>query len=285
MRRIVSLMLVLMLTLCLCACGEKTEAGKKYEDIPGLEDGILTVGMECAYAPYNWMQMDDSNGAVPIANNSGAYADGYDVMIAKKIADYYGVTLEVMAIGWDGLNPALAEDALDAVIAGQSMTEERMQEVTMAGPYFYADIVCLARKDTVQASATGISQMTGTGTAQDGTVWYNTFLDQMPGITKTSAAETATAMIMAVAESKVDFACTDLPTAMGACAIYDNLVILNFNETDDNFAASEGDINIGISVKLGNTGLADMMDEVLKDMDVDDFNDLMNQAIAIQPEI
>ena len=285
MRRIISLMLVLMLTLCLCACGEKTEAGKKYEDIPGLEDGILTVGMECAYAPYNWMQMDDSNGAVPIANNSGAYANGYDVMIAKKIADHYGVTLEVMAIGWDGLNPALAEDALDAVIAGQSMTEERLQEVTMAGPYFYADIVCLARKDTVQASATGISTMTGTGTAQDGTVWYNTFLDQMPGITKTSAAETATAMIMAVAESKVDFVCTDLPTAMGACAIYDNLVILNFAGTDDDFNASEGDINIGISVKKGNTGLADMMDDVLKDMDADDFNDLMNQAIAIQPEI
>lgn len=285
MRRIVSLMLVLMLTLCLCACGEKTEAGKKYEDIPGLEDGILTVGMECAYAPYNWMQMDDSNGAVPIANNSGAYANGYDVMIAKKIADYYGVTLEVMAIGWDGLNPALAENALDAVIAGQSMTEERMQEVTMAGPYFYANIVCLARKDTVQASATGISQMTGTGTAQDGTVWYNTFLDQMPGITKTSAAETATAMIMAVAESKVDFACTDLPTAMGACAIYDNLVILDFNETDDNFAASAGDINIGISVKKGNIGLAEMMDDVLTSMTAEDFNDLMNQAIAIQPEI
>ena len=285
MRRLVCLMLALMMAVCLCACGEKTEAGKKYDDIPGLEDGILTVGMECAYAPYNWMQMDDSNGAVPIANNSGAYANGYDVMIAKKIADHYGVTLEVMAIGWDGLNPALAEDALDAVIAGQSMTEERMQEVTMAGPYFYADIVCLARKDTVQASATGISTMTGTGTAQDGTVWYNTFLDQMPGITKPSAAETATAMIMAVAESKVDFACTDLPTAMGACAIYDNLVILNFNDTNDNFAASEGDINIGISVKLGNTGLADMMDAVLKDMDVDDFNDLMNQAIAIQPEI
>ena len=265
MRRLVCLMLALMLTLCLCACGEKTEAGKKYEDIPGLEDGILTVGMECAYAPYNWMQMDDSNGAVPIANNAGAYANGYDVMIAKKIADYYDVALEVMAVGWDGLNPALAEGSLDAVIAGQSMTEERMEEVTMAGPYFYANIVCLARKDTVQASATGISQMTGNGTAQDGTVWYNTFLDQMPGITKTSAAETA--------------------TAMGACAIYDNLVILDFNETADNFTASAGDINIGVSVKKGNNGLADMMDAVLKDMTADDFNNLMNQAIDIQPEI
>lgn len=285
MRRLVCLMLSLMLAASLCACGEKTEAGTKYEDIPGLEDGILTVGMECAYAPYNWMQMDDSNGAVPIANNPGAYANGYDVMIAKKIADHYGVALEVMAVGWDGLNPALSEGSLDAVIAGQSMTEERMEEVTMAGPYFYANIVCLARKGTPQASATGISQMTGTGTAQDGTVWYNTFLDQMPGITKTSAAETATAMIMAVAESKVDFACTDLPTAMGACAIYDNLVILDFNETDDNFAASEGDINIGISVKKGNTGLADMMDAVLGNMTNEDFNNLMNQAIEIQPEI
>ena len=107
----------------------------------------------------------------------------------------------------------------------------------------------------------------------------------MPGITKTSAAETATAMIMAVAESKVDFICTDLPTAMGACAIYDNLVILNFAETDDNFNATEGDINIGISVKLGNTALADMIDDVLDDMTVEDFNDMMNQAIENQPEI
>ena len=285
MRRIVCLVLTLVLALCLCACGQKTEAGKKYEDVPGLEDGVFTVGMECAYAPYNWTQMDESNGAVPIANNPGTYANGYDVMIAKKIADHYGVTLEVMAVGWDGLNPALGTGTLDAVIAGQSMTEERLQEVTMAGPYFYADIVCVARKGTAQASATGISQMTGTGTAQDGTVWYNEFLDQMPGITKTSAAETATAMIMAVAESKVDFICTDLPTAMGACAIYDNLVILNFAETDDNFNATEGDINIGISVKLGNTALADMIDDVLDDMTVEDFNDMMNQAIENQPEI
>ena len=218
MRRLVCLMLSLMLAVSLCACGEKTEAGKAYEDIPGLEDGILTVGMECAYAPYNWMQMDESNGAVPIANNPGAYANGYDVMIAKKIADHYGVALEVMAVGWDGLNPALGEGSLDAVIAGQSMTAERMEEVTMAGPYFYADIVCVARKGTAQASDTGISPLTGTG-------------------------------------------------------------------TDDNFNASEGDIKIGISVKKGNTGLADMMDAVLGNMTNDDFNNLMNQAIAIQPEI
>jgi len=286
MKKFVAIVLSLMLAVGLCACGEsKTESGKTYADVPGLEDGILTVGMECAYAPYNWTQMDDSNGAVPIANNPGTYANGYDVMIAKKIAEHYDVTLEVMAIGWDGLNPALDEGKLDAVIAGQSMTEERLEEVEMAGPYFYANIVCVARKDTPQAAATGISNLTGTCTAQTGTVWYNDFIDQIPGATKTSAAETANAMVMAVAESRVDFICTDMPTAMGACATYDNLMILDFSGTDDDFAASEGDINIGISVKLGNTALKDMMDEVLEDMTVEDFNDLMNDAIAVQPEI
>ena len=286
MKKLIAIVLSLMLTVSLCACGgSKTESGKTYADVPGLEDGILTVGMECAYAPYNWTQMDDSNGAVPIANTPGTYANGYDVMIAKKIAEHYDVTLEVMAIGWDGLNPALDEGKLDAVIAGQSMTEERLEEVEMAGPYFYANIVCVARKDTAQAAATGISNLTGTCTAQTGTVWYNSFIDQIPGATKTSAAETANAMIMAVAESRVDFICTDMPTAMGACATYDNLMILDFSGTDDDFAASEGDINIGISVKLGNTALKDMMDEVLKEMTVEDFNNLMNDAIAVQPEI
>ena len=286
MKKLIAIVLSLMLTVSLCACGgSKTESGKTYADVPGLEDGILTVGMECAYAPYNWTQMDDSNGAVPIANNPGTYANGYDVMIAKKIAEHYDVTLEVMAIGWDGLNPALDEGKLDAVIAGQSMTEERLEEVELAGPYFYANIVCVARKDTAQAAATGISNLTGTCTAQTGTVWYNSFIDQIPGATKTSAAETANAMIMAVAESRVDFICTDMPTAMGACATYDNLMILDFSGTDDDFAASEGDINIGISVKLGNTALKDMMDEVLKDMTIEDFNNLMNDAIAVQPEI
>ena len=286
MKRIVCLVMTLVLALSLAACGgtPDTSDGTVYVEIPGLEDGVLTVGMECAYAPYNWTQMDDSNGAVPIANNPGAYANGYDVMIAKKIAEHYGVALEVMAVGWDGLNPALAEGALDAVIAGQSMTEERLEEVTMAGPYFYANIVCVARKDTAQASATGISQLTGTCTAQDGTVWYNEFLDQIPGATKVSAVETATAMVMAVAEARVDFGCTDMPTAMGACAINDNLVILSFDE-DDDFQASEGEINIGISVKKGNTALADMMDAVLDTMTEADFNDLMNDAIAVQPEI
>ncbi len=292
MRRLIAIVLALTMAMALSACGSsetnETTAPAANENtlvVPGTEDGVLTVGMECQYAPYNWTQMDDSNGAVPIANNPGAYANGYDVMMAKKICEAYGWELEIMAIEWGGLTPALNAGTIDAVIAGQSMTEERMAEVDMAGPYFYASIVCVAKAGSEQAAATGISNLTGTCTAQTGTIWYDSCLPQIPGAEIMTEAETAPAMIMAVESGTVDFICTDMPTALGACATYDDLVVLDFTGTDDDFVVDEGEINIGISVVKGNTQLQDAINAILGGMTADDFNALMDEAISVQPEI
>ena len=309
MKKILALTLALVLALSLCACGggnadtTTTDNGDAadtaaveippVEDltgtdtsaIPGVEDGVLTVGMECTYAPYNWTQNDDSNGAVPIVNNPGSYANGYDVMIAQRICDAYGWKLEVQAINWDGLIPALNAGTIDAVIAGQSMTTERLEQVDMAGPYFYASIVCVAKKDSEQAKAKGISELTGSCTAQTGTIWYDSCLPQIPGAQIMAEAESAPAMIMAAESGTVDFICTDMPTAMGACATYSDLAILDFSDTEDNFKVDEGEINIGISVVKGNTELKDAMDKVLAPLNADIFNAIMNQAIAVQPTI
>lgn len=245
--------------------------------------------MECAYAPYNWTQNDDSNGAVPIVNNPGSYANGYDVMIAQRICDTYGWELEIMSLDWAGLIPALQAGTIDAVIAGQSMTEDRMAEVDMAGPYFYASIVCVTKEGSDVASATGISQLTGTCTAQTGTIWYDTCLPQAAEVADIEImpqTEDAPAMIMAVESGTVNFICTDIPTAMGACARYDDLTILDFSDNaEDNFDVSEGDINIGISVVKGNTQLKDAIDTVLAPLNGDIFNAIMNEAIAVQPTI
>lgn len=302
-----TLTLALSLALTLTACGGKTDptptpdgenttpvhtvapvanlTGVDTSAIPGVEDGVLTVGMECAYAPYNWTQLDDSNGAVPIVNNPGSYANGYDVMIAQRLCDAYGWDLEVMAIEWDGLNAALASGTVDMVIAGQSMTAVRMAQVDMAGPYFYASIVCVTKAGSEQAAATGISNLTGTCTAQTGTVWYDTCLPQISGAQMMPQAETAPAMVMAVESGTVDFICTDMPTAMAACATYPDLTILDFTGTEDNFQVSEEEINIGLSVRQGNSQLQECANTVLNDMSVEDFNALMNQAISVQPEL
>ncbi len=276
MKRIVCLVLALMMVaLSLAACGSKAKTG--------VEDGVLTVGMECAYAPYNWAQTDDSNGAVPIANVPGAYANGYDVMMAKKICEAYGWQLEVKKLDWDSLVPAVQTGEIDCAIAGQSMTAEREEIVDFAGPYIYASIVCLVQKDSALANAKGISELTGTCTSQRGTIWYDTCLPQIKGATIQSAADDAGAMLLAVSSGTCDFVCTDMPTAQGAVVTYPNLTILDFSGSSDDFEVSDEEVNIGISVREGNKTLLEAMNKVLDPMNANDFNNLMAQAVAIQP--
>ena len=249
----------------------------------GVEDGVLTVAMECAYAPYNWAQPDDSNGAVPI-KDSILYANGYDVMTAKAICEANGWKLEILQLDWDSLIPAVQSGICDAVIAGQSMTSERMESVHFAGPYLYASIVCLTRKDSAFANAKGISELAGgTCTSQSGTIWYDSCLPQIKDAKIGMPAESAPAMLMAVASGTVDFVCTDMPTAQGALIAYPDLVILDFSGSEDDFNVSEEEINIGISIRKGNTVLKEAIDAYLKPKTADDFNALMGEAIKIQP--
>ncbi|MCD8197471.1 MAG: transporter substrate-binding domain-containing protein [Lachnospiraceae bacterium] len=309
MKKYVAILLTLAMACSLAACGssgstatdttsteestedtEEAEAAETAEDAEtsevasGVEDGVLTIAMECAYAPYNWTQSDDSNGAVEISNVPGQYANGYDVMIGKLICEANGWELEVVQSDWDSLVPAVQTGTIDAVIAGQSMTEERMEQVDFAGPYFYASIVCVTKADSEFADAQGISDLAGgTCTAQIATIWYDSCLPQIEGAEIQTASETAPAMLMALETDTVDFICTDMPTAMGAVAAYPDMKILDFSGTDDDFEVDEGEINIGISLMKGNTVLKEAIDSVLSTMTVDDFNELMDEAIAIQP--
>lgn len=305
MKKFLSLLMAAAICLSLAACGGSGDSSPADTEPPagtetpadagaaasGVEDGVFTVGMECAYAPYNWTQMDDSNGAVPISNVPGSYANGYDVMIAKKIAEANGWELEIVSSAWDSLCPAVQSGTMDANIAGQSMTADRMEQVDMAGPYYYATIVCVTTKDSPYASATSIADLAGGKcTAQSGTIWYDSCLPQIENAQLQSPAETAPAMIMSLQTGTVDFICTDMPTAMGAAAKDDSLVILNFSGTDGDFQfATEEEraenVNIGISVAKGNTVLKDAIDSVLSCMTEDDFNALMDEAISVQPEI
>ena len=291
MRKITCLVLAMLLTLSLAACGGKTETTATTaaaSSSTGVEDGVLTIAMECAYAPYNWTQGDDSNGAVPISNVPGSYANGYDVMIGKKIAEANGWQLEVIQSDWDSLVPGVQTGIFDAVIAGQSMTAERSEQVDFAGPYFYATIVCVTKKDSPFATAKSISDLAGGKcTAQIATIWYDQCLPQIEGANVQTAAETAPAMLMALETGSVDFICTDMPTAQGAIAAYPDMTILDFSGTDGDFQFSDQvraeNVNIGVSVKKGNTELKDKIDAVLSTMTQDDMNALMQQAIAVQP--
>lgn len=282
MRRI--LRNVLIIAILIAGCILLTGcASNNTNEVVSEETKVLRVGMECAYAPYNWAQADNSNGAVPIAG-SNEFAYGYDVMMAKYLAEKMGYTLEVHQIDWDSLPVALQSNKIDCVIAGQSITTERLQTVDFTTPYYYASIVGLTNNSSNYASATGVADLKGaTCTSQINTVWYDVCLPQIENANILPAMETAPQMLVSLNSGKTDLIVTDMPTAMAATKVYPEMKILDFTNSQDNFKVSDEEINIGISVKKGNSELLNSLNTALSTLTTDDFERMMNDAITVQP--
>lgn len=295
MKKVMALALAAMMAAAsLAACGGKaTEttaaaggdaAGTTAAAEPAAaEKKVLKVAMECGYAPYNWTQPDDSNGAVPISG-SPDYAYGYDVMMAKLIAEKLGYDLEIVKLDWDSLVPAIQSGTVDCVIAGQSITSERLEMVDFTKPYYYASIISLVKADGAYANATDVAGLAGaTATSQQNTVWYNVCLPQVPDANILPAQESAPAMLVALSSGKCDLVVTDMPTGKAALVAYPDFKLLDFTGTDGEFKVSEEEINIGISLKKGNTELKEAIDGVLAEMTAEDFDKMMDEAISVQP--
>ena len=247
------------------------------------EKKTLKVAMECGYAPYNWTQPTDENGAVPIADSS-EYAYGYDVMMAKHICEELGYDLEIVKLDWDSLVPAVVSGTVDCVIAGQSITSERLEVVDFTEPYYYASIITLTKADSAYADAASVADLKGaTCTSQLNTIWYDVCLPQIEDANILPAQESAPAMLVALDADKCDIVVTDMPTGMAACVAYPNFKLLDFSGTDGEFEVSDEEINIGISIQKGNTELLDAINGVLSEMTVEDYESMMNEAISVQP--
>ncbi len=96
----------------------------------------IRVGMEVAYAPYNWQTSESSEYTIPVDNVSGAYADGYDVQFAKLVCEKLGGEPVAVKMTFSGLIDALNNGQIDLIIAGMSATDERRQSVDFSDPYF-----------------------------------------------------------------------------------------------------------------------------------------------------
>ena len=275
-KKIASVLLVLMLSVAFVFANGSKEASSS-------SSNTLKVAMECGYAPYNWTQTTDANGAVKISGST-EYAYGYDVMMAKLIAEKLGKDLEIVKLDWDSLVPAVQSGTVDCVIAGQSITSDRLQMVDFTTPYYYASIVCLVNERSKYENAQGISDLKGAVcTSQQNTVWYDVCLPQIEDANILPAQESAPAMLVALSAGRVDLICTDMPTAQAALVAYPSFRLLDFTESDDNFVVSQEEINIGISVSKNNPELTAAINEVLATFTVDDYNKMMDEAISVQP--
>ena len=178
MKKVIATALVGFMAMGLLAgCG----GGKDKQE----ENNTLRIGMECGYAPFNWTQQDDSNNAVAI--EGGGYANGYDVQIAKKVADGLGKELVIVKTEWDGLVPAVQSGVIDGIIAGMSPTAERKEVIDFTDNYYVSDLVIVVKADGPYANATSINDFAGAALTAQLNTFHDTVIDQIEGVNHVTA--------------------------------------------------------------------------------------------------
>ena len=257
---------------------EKADATSDLERIQ--EKGKIVVGMECDYAPYNWVTTTQGEHTVPISNNPGAYADGYDVVIAKAIADALGVELVIKAMVWDGLIPALESGEIDMIIAGMSPTEERKLSIDFTDTYFDSELVMVVRKDGKYTHATSIQDFAGaTITGQQSTVHYDV-INQINGVNRDTARKKFSDLILALNGGTIDGYVCEEPGGIAAVMANPNFAYIKFTN-GNGFDYDLNETSISVGLRKG-SNLAAEINKVLESLDSQKIN-LMTEAIARQP--
>ena len=266
------------------------ESGNITEDKSGGEKEVLRVGMECAYAPFNWTQdtasTPDGSVAVPIYD-SAYYTYGYDVAVAQMLAEEMGMDLEIHKVEWSSIGISMDAGDYDCIIAGMGRTAEREMAYAFTDPYYYRDNCIVVKKDGAYANVKGLSDLAGTGckvTTQLGTGWIP-LLDQIEGAQTGSNYETTSECFMAVSNGVADICIVDLPTAQSALLTNKDLMIITLDE-NDTFSGDEEMVNVCIATRKNDTELRDKIQAAMTAIGWNDkaaMDDLMNKVIGQQP--
>ena len=178
-------------------------AGIHFNDSNGR---LLRIGIECDYAPHNWEEDHNTDSNVPLINKEGFYAEGYDIQIAKIVAEEIGAKLEVKKIAWDDLIPALARREIDAIFSGMLDSHERRQVIDFSDIYEVSKIEygVLVRKDGSFANAKKMTDFRGARfVGQEDTI-LDKAIYQLPGVVRLPAVKTVQEMFDKLLNDEVD---------------------------------------------------------------------------------
>lgn len=283
-RKWLVLMLTVMTAILLAACGtgdkkdETSSSDGGTNTDKGKGGGVFRIGMEAGYAPFNWTQQNDANGAVKIADNA-EYAGGYDVQMAKKIAEGLGKELVIVKLEWDGLVPALQSNKIDAIIAGMSPTAERKKTIDFTENYYTSDFVMVIKKGSKYENAKSIQDFSGAKiTSQLNTSNYDV-IDQIKDVKKQTAMDNFPAMRVALEAGKIDGYVAERPEGISAAAANDKFTYVKFEK---GFDTDISNTSIAVGLRKGDADL-EKINEILKGISEDDRQKIMEEAIHQQP--
>ena len=278
---------VMVLSGCGPAAQEPTTDDTEQTDAPAddapetaaLGDGVtLRVGMEAAYAPYNWQVSEESEYTIPIENVSGAFADGYDVQVAKRIAEGLGMEAVAVKLDFAALIDSLNNGQIDIVCAGMSVDPERAQSADFSDSYIDDDIVMITTKDSAYAGATTFADLAGASILGQAATMYDTVIDQIPDVNHMTPAETVPLVVENLSSGTCDIITYSMLSAPKLLETYPDFVQL---EMTDKFEGSVMPDNAAIA--KGNDAMLEQINEIIAGISQDDRQAMWNECMDRQP--
>lgn len=273
LRRGVSAFLLAVLAVCLSACG-----GKGAEEAGASGRPTLRIGMECAYAPNNWQEDSASETNVPISNNEGFYAEGYDVQIAKLVCEALDVDIVIVKLPWDGLLEALNNGQIDMVVAGMVDSKEHLQAAAFSDIYAVrpTEYSVLVQRNSVYASAASLADFSGASLLGQKGTKLDTVIDQIPGVNHISPVDAIPNMLDRLNAGTVDGIVINLDSAQAYIKTYPNLSVVDFPD-GEGFQLDFNGICIGL--RKDDTELLSKVNEALAGISTEVRQGLMDDAV------
>lgn len=239
----------------------------------------FTVGMECGYKPYNWTVSEATDTSVPISG--GQYCEGYDVEMAKLIAQGMGKSLVIEKISWDGLILSLQTGQIDAIIAGMSPTDERKKEIDFSEVYYLDTLTSfgvVVKKDGPYADAKTIEDFSDAlVTAQVGT-FHPELRDQLTGVRPYENLKDFSTMTLALQSGELDGFVSDNGTGRSIGVTNPDMKFIEL-KGDGGFNITPAMAGVSVGIKKGNTELLNEVNEALSNIPAETQENLMDIAV------
>lgn len=288
LRRTIATLLAALMLLALTACGAGTTSPAQDANDPAeetapstTESSQLRVGMECAYAPSNWQESAATDTNVPVENVAGAYAEGYDVQIARILADQLGKELVIVKLSWDGLIDALNQWQIDAIIAGMMDTAERRESINFSEPYRETTYGLMVLADSPYLNATSIQDFSGAAVlGQQGTA-LDDVIEQIEGVDHLSPVGSVPDMISRLQQGTCDAIVINVENAQGYLASNPNFRLVTFDEGSGFTLPAKGSC---VGLRKSDNELLDQINTILSGIDDDARAAMWQAAVDGQPQ-
>ncbi len=213
------------------ACGTKPDLGNT---------GRLVMGTNAEFPPFEYKE--------------GNQVVGFDVEIAKKVAQNMGMELVIEDMDFQGLIPALQTGKINFIAAGMTVTEDRKKNVDFSDGYYEASQVIIVHKDNTEI--TGPDQLVD---KKLGVQMSTTGADEAKNIAgaKVTEFDKGIAAVMDLKNKKIDAVILDSEPSKIFAAQNPDIKILDTPLTQEQYA---------IAVPKGKEELLQKINETLKEM-------------------